>query len=291
MKRVIILPALLLAACTTYNKTANGPSSYIPISKGVTFSNYKRLRSDYVKVKKETAPVNAVAHNAIVPAEPTISPIATHVNNVDQEQSSNVMVQRYLQPGETEHVVTTPTVTKSSGNQRYTIKKGGTYRSGIASWLWQDGVDLIAWDQSLNSYLDTAAASAFDVNAANTKEAISLLASKNPTPFYFGKTTLETGQVVAAVHSFSKPQIHLTSGRTLQEAITALAVDYGWKFVPDSQWLVTDDFEFPTNYPVVTELGDIETALLQILDGFPVRAQVLHSTKQIFIVEERENDE
>lgn len=176
-------------------------------------------------------------------------------------------------------------------NQQYTIKKGATYRSGVAKWLWQDGADLIAWDQSLNSYLDSTVTSTFDVKASGAKEALTLLTSKNPIPFYLGKTTLATGEVVAAVHSFSKPQIHLTSGRTLQEAVTALAVDYGWKFVPDSQWLVTDDFEFPTNYPVVTELGDIETALLQILDGFPVRAQVLHSTKQIFIVEDRENDE
>lgn len=222
---------------------------------------------------------------------PVVPMPAITVSGAVLESSDNVLVQRYLQPGESDASVPTATPTHPLVSQQYSIKKGGTYRSGIAKWLWQDGVDLIAWDQSLNDYLDSSVATAFDINANSAQQAIALLASKNKPVLKFGKTTLATGQVVAAIHTFNKPHVHYTSGSTLQQVVSALAQDYGWNFDIKTQWLIKDDFKFATSYPVVTELGDIETALLQVLDGFPVRAQVLHSTKQIFIVEDRENDE
>lgn len=180
----------------------------------------------------------------------------------------------------------------ASGHQpEYSLIIGESYRNAISRWLWSDGIELIAWDASLGAHLDKIVESSQSIVASNPVDAVNVVPLHSENRLQFSKFVLPSGQVAAAIHSFSNPHVYYVEGKTLKQVVASLANDYGWHFSSDSGWFVTDDFQFSGAYPIVTETGDIQSALVQVLDGFPVRAQILHSTKEVYIVEERENDE
>ncbi|WP_305843102.1 hypothetical protein [Photobacterium leiognathi] len=49
--------------------------------------------------------------------------------------------------------------------------------------------------------------------------------------------------------------------------------------------MAPDNYTLIAPYPVVAPRGDFAFALNTVLDGYPVQAQLLYATKNIFIVE------
>ncbi|GAL28992.1 hypothetical protein JCM19239_6080 [Vibrio variabilis] len=65
---------------------------------------------------------------------------------------------------------------------------------------------------------------------------------------------------------------------------------YGYRWVdgdePARSYLAKRDYRFGADYYLLTPENHIDGALTTILDAYPVKAQILASTGQVFIVED-----
>ncbi len=96
---------------------------------------------------------------------------------------------------------------------------------------------------------------------------------------------------VAAVHTLNVlPQIQWVHGATLKEAIANLTRDYHWQWQDSGiqpSWLSHNDYPLMANYGIVTPRGAFDLALDTVLDGYPVQAQLIPGSRQIFIREKQ----
>ncbi len=88
---------------------------------------------------------------------------------------------------------------------------------------------------------------------------------------------------VAGVYDFND-EVRLThvQGKSLRLVVQNLIEHYGlyWNDSEDSarSWLVNTNYEFSTDYYLITRYDDITTALETVLDGYPVYSSILEST-------------
>jgi hypothetical protein len=255
----------LTTSCAHYDSNATGAAAYIPTAKGYTFSNIKRIRGE----------LPAEQYSQV--AAPSISALP---EPAPQQNIALVDVELPVTPEQT--LPTAAPIAEAAKMMDFVVNPGESYRAALSRWLWADSVNYIAFDPALEEFLARTADGhqrfpAVDVTAA----------AQDLLRYNGGKLTLFNGLYkTAAVHTFTHPQIVITRGRTLMEAVSGVAGDYGWSWDDDKNWLLKDDFNYSNKHVIVTEEQDIASALTQLLHGYPVRVEQHHSTKQIFIVED-----
>ncbi len=162
-----------------------------------------------------------------------------------------------------------------------------TKKAAVSRWLWSLGIKSIAFDPRITALNDAVSFENAKGFGSDIQRAVRQLLNE-PTVF----VSLDIGQPhVAAIHKYTKPKVHITQGKTLQDAVAALVIDYGWVWNTESNWLVKDNFSHPHERIFVTEDADISSALTELLDGYPVRAQQMHATKTIYIIEDSASNE
>ena len=97
---------------------------------------------------------------------------------------------------------------------------------------------------------------------------------------------------MVAIHSIpGSVDITWVHGETLKEAIKHVVTGYGWTWKEDksasSSWVAADDYALRSAYPIVTPKDNLAQALSQVLKGFPVQAQLLQGTQDVFITEKQ----
>ena len=119
-------------------------------------------------------------------------------------------------------------------------------------------------------------------SATSLPQVITELSEQIKQPLYLTKF----GDM-AALHSYpGLVDITWVSGDSLKSAVSNVVKSYGWNW-SDANWLALDDYGFLTPYSIVTPKGDIAHALAQMLEGYPVEAQLLYGTEQVFIQEKQ----
>ncbi|EJL6404692.1 hypothetical protein NMS23_003509 [Vibrio parahaemolyticus] len=95
---------------------------------------------------------------------------------------------------------------------------------------------------------------------------------------------------VAAIHTLdTMPDVQWVHGASLKEAVANLAHVYGWQWHDDDgarpSWMSADDYPLMSEYGIVTPRGAFDLALDTVLEGYPVQAQLIPSSRSVFIRE------
>lgn len=94
---------------------------------------------------------------------------------------------------------------------------------------------------------------------------------------------------IAAIHT--QPgmiDVRWVHGRSLKEAIANLTRAYQWHWREEGErrsWMSEDDYPLMAEYGIVTPRGAFDLALDTVLEGYPVRAELIPGSRQIFIRE------
>ncbi|MDG3424453.1 hypothetical protein P5E72_23465 [Vibrio parahaemolyticus] len=115
-------------------------------------------------------------------------------------------------------------------------------------------------------------------------EAIAELGKQLELPLHFD---MQRG--IAAIHTLDViPDIQWVHGSTLKQAVANLARSYGWQWQDkgaQASWMSDNDYPLMSEFGVVTPRGAFDEALDTVLDGYPVKAQLIAGTRQVFIRE------
>ncbi|MEZ9025070.1 MULTISPECIES: hypothetical protein [unclassified Vibrio] len=100
---------------------------------------------------------------------------------------------------------------------------------------------------------------------------------------------LDVQQGVAGLHTLKGPvDVRWVKGETLKSAVASLAESYQWHWLDGgvrASWMSEDDYPLTGEYGVVTPRGAFDKALDTVLEGYPVQAQLISSSRTVFITE------
>lgn len=100
---------------------------------------------------------------------------------------------------------------------------------------------------------------------------------------------LDVQQGVAGLHTLKGPvDVRWVKGETLKSAVASLAESYQWHWLDGgvrASWMSEDDYPLTGEYGVVTPRGGFDKALDTVLEGYPVQAQLISSSRTVFITE------
>ena len=207
-------------------------------------------------------PINTIKHNVMIPIKvntpQTIIPITT------------------IKPSVQPIVIAQP---------HFYVTQGQTYMAAIRQWLTKEKLTRVAW--SIPS-LTVTALNKTSMNGelfnGDIESVLKRLGEKVGHPLYFSRNT----KGLAAIHNIKgSVDIRWIHGNTVKDAIHNLTSEYHWQWThgKNGSWMAPDNYAFVAPYPIVTPRGDFAYALNAVLDGYPVQAQLLYATKNIFIVE------
>ncbi|PCD85619.1 hypothetical protein [Vibrio mediterranei] len=212
------------------------------------------------------------------------------VNVIERDLSPFLTANINQNKASTPEVAVMPSSTKSaSSGKRYIVRNGETYRDGLRRWLKSEGYDNIAWNLSDNAELALAQTAPHVFNRQGTlKTAITLLSGELETPI---RLTVNHKAKVAGIYDFEDlPLITHVKGDSLKHVLREVVLHYGYRWVEGDDsarsYLAKRDYRFGADYYLLTTENDIDGALSTILDAYPVKAQILASTGQVFIVED-----
>ncbi|MCD1416869.1 hypothetical protein IOC51_22860 [Vibrio parahaemolyticus] len=180
------------------------------------------------------------------------------------------------------------TVTSRSAveaNTNYFISKGEAPYHAIQRWFESKKFARVAFaldDKQQAALLEPLEQS---VNYHGTlPDAITELGKQLELPLHFD---MQRG--IAAIHTLDVvPDIQWVHGNTLKQAVANLARSYGWQWQDDgaqASWMSDNDYPLMSEFGVVTPRGAFDEALDTVLDGYPVKAQLIAGTRQVFIRE------
>lgn len=170
------------------------------------------------------------------------------------------------------------------------VYQGEPYQTALNRWLKREPVKHVAWSISKETQQALSQKTPATLKfAGNIESVLTQLAKHVDTQLLWG---LESYTGIAAIHQFKGRQVQLSlvNGSSLKAAIASLSADYNWKWQDsgkDRSWLAEQNFSFSSSYPIVTPKYDFEMALMLVLEGYPVSAQLLDSTQSVFIVDKR----
>ncbi|AGE91769.1 hypothetical protein [Photobacterium damselae] len=168
---------------------------------------------------------------------------------------------------------------------QYYVSQGQTYMTAIRNWLTQSKLSRVAWS------LPPATVAALNTPSSNgnlfkgdIESVIKQVGDKLGKPLYFSRNA----KGMAAIHNIKgSVDILWINGATIKDAVKNLTLQYHWQWKngDNSSWMAPDNYTLIAPYPVVAPRGDFAYALNTVLDGYPVQAQLLYATKNIFVVE------
>ncbi len=172
----------------------------------------------------------------------------------------------------------------------FVVRKGERYQVALKRWVRKKGYPSIAWsmDELHSAALDVASDKRLTFKGS-LKKAVDKLSDELEVPI---KVVVNNQYKVAGVYDFEdKARITHVNGQSLKVVTQRVVENYGLKWVDGGSnkrsWLVATDYEFSADYFLLTAEDDIQTALANILEGYPVYSSILESTGQVFIQEEQ----
>ncbi|EKO3821471.1 hypothetical protein NTH40_003025 [Vibrio harveyi] len=178
-----------------------------------------------------------------------------------------------------------PTPPKKVLPTTFFVAKGEAPLRAIQSWFKSKNINRIAWalDNQQRRILLTPVKQ--NINFTGTlPQTIKALGKRFDLPLDF-----DVQKGIAAVHTLDTwPQIEWVHGQSLKEAVANITRAYGWTWVADGpikSWTSKDDYPLMAPYAIVTPRGALDLALDTILDGYPVRAELIESSRLVIIRE------
>ena len=182
----------------------------------------------------------------------------------------------------------TPTTEASNLTESHVIYQGEQYRQALNRWIKQTQFEQVAWsiDNNTQEKLNEKAEYLMGFSGDISHVIDALATQLNLTL----KWEYDTYRKIAAIHQYGGRQLQLVSvrGDSLSDALSNLTHDYQWHWNEtdkNKSWLASNNYAFSSPYPLITPKGDIEMALQQVLEGYPISAQLLNSTRTVFIVD------
>ncbi|HHY0517167.1 TPA: hypothetical protein ACVU5T_003659 [Vibrio parahaemolyticus] len=174
---------------------------------------------------------------------------------------------------------------KTNGNLNFFIAEGEAPYRAIQRWLNQGKVTKVAYGLSEEQQAQLLKPMARPANFHGTlPDAIQNLGKTLDMPLRFD---MQRG--IGAVHTLtSTPDIQWVHGSTLKVAVANLARAYGWHWNSEgaqASWMSENDYPLMSEFGVVTPRDAFDLALDTVLDGYPVQAQLISSTRSVFIRE------
>lgn len=180
------------------------------------------------------------------------------------------------------------TVTSRSAtdaNTNYFISKGEAPYHAIQRWFESKKFARVAFaldDKQQAALLEPLEQSVY--YHGTLPDAITELGKQLELPLHFD---MQRG--IAAIHTLDViPDIQWVHGSTLKQAVANLARSYGWQWQDagaQASWMSDNDYPLMSEFGVVTPRGAFDEALDTVLDGYPVKAQLIAGTRQVFIRE------
>lgn len=100
---------------------------------------------------------------------------------------------------------------------------------------------------------------------------------------------LDVQQGVAGLHTLKGPvDVRWVKGETLKDAVASLTHSYQWQWLDSggrTSWMSEDDYPLMGEYGLVTPRGAFDKALDIVLEDYPVQAQLISSSRTVFITE------
>ena len=157
-----------------------------------------------------------------------------------------------------------------------------SYFDAMNRWLARDNFKQVAWSLDDDTMMVLNSAPTGTISFAGTTQGVMRELSRQlGTPFEF---TYERKRHMAALHQFHGREVQIVEvkGRSIQDAVASVANEYQWQW-QDENWHSPHNFTLQSHYPIVTPKGDINRALTTVLNGYPVDAKLLNSTRTLFI--------
>ena len=245
--------------------------SYTTVVKNVapTTSNRTMTPMDSLQLPHASA-VKTISKSAVITSKAT-QPLSPSLNKMASVKRSLSEV---------------PTTAKPLPRRTYAVSENQTAVSALRQWLHNDKKMKVAWALSPQAEIALSQKD-HNVTATNLTQAVAQLRTATKTPVFIAQ---QKGMV--AIHSIpGLVDITWVHGGTLKEAIENIVIGYGWTWKNGNSaspsWVAADDYALRSAYPIVTSKDDITQALSQVLDGFPVQAQLLYGTQEVFITEKQ----
>ena len=245
--------------------------SYTTVVKNVapTTSNRTMTPMDSLQLPHASA-VKTISKSAVITSKAT-QPLSPSLNKMASVKRSLSEV---------------PTTAKTLPRRTYAVSANQTAVSALRQWLHNDKKTKVAWALSPQAEIALSQKD-HNVTATNLTQAVAQLRTATKTPVFIAQ---QKGMV--AIHSIpGLVDITWVHGGTLKEAIENIVIGYGWTWKNGNSaspsWVAADDYALRSAYPIVTSKDDITQALSQVLDGFPVQAQLLYGTQEVFITEKQ----
>ncbi len=191
-------------------------------------------------------------------------------------------------PSATAKSTKSKTVTKRSAadaNTNFVISKGEAPYHAIQRWFESKKFARVAFaldDEQQAALLEPLKQSVY--YHGTLPDAITELGKQLELPLHFD---MQRG--IAAIHTLDViPDIQWVHGSTLKQAVANLARSYGWQWQDkgaQASWMSDNDYPLISEFGVVTPRGAFDEALDTVLDGYPVKAQLIAGTRQVFIRE------
>jgi len=156
------------------------------------------------------------------------------------------------------------------------------YFDAMNRWFARDNIKQVAWSLDADTMKVLNSAPTGTISFAGTTQSVMRELSRQlGTPFEF---TVDRIRNIAALHQFHGREVQIVEikGVSIQDAIASIANEYQWQWEAEN-WLSPHNFKLQSHYPIVTPKGDINRALSIVLNGYPVDAKLLNSTRTLFI--------
>lgn len=171
----------------------------------------------------------------------------------------------------------------------FTVRSGERYQVALNRWIKAMGYQNIAWSmnkanrQALDELSNTSMR--FD---GSFKKAVNELSDALGTPI---NIITDNKTLVAGVYDFDgDARITHIKGSSLKVVVERVVKNYGLRWDSGDafsrSWLAPNDYEFGSDYYLLTPKDDIETALTTVLEEFPVYSSIVESTGQVIIQED-----
>ncbi|CCN39729.1 conserved exported hypothetical protein [Vibrio nigripulchritudo FTn2] len=169
------------------------------------------------------------------------------------------------------------------------LKAGEAYHTALKRWVKKEGYKNVAFNFSgVNEAVISDTSKQNLTFTGSLQKAVSSLAKSLQTPI---RVVTDKKSSVAGLYDFNEQaRITHVNGDDLKSVTQSVTLHYGYRFVDSSEsdrsWLAKDNYQFGADYFIVTPKDDLTGALRTVLRGYPVRAQILESTSQVFILGE-----
>lgn len=185
----------------------------------------------------------------------------------------------------------TPPRWPAAPGEAFLLPAGQSYLTILKGWLAREGADFIAWSLSdpSRAALNAVNRSPIEVRGG-LKAALDRLSNESGVRVALVQSHEPNQAQVMAVVDFDGPaSLMRLSGRALSQVLQAVTEHYGYVWVPGNDpkrsYLAPTDYHFGADYYLVTREGDIDTALEDVLSGYPLHASIVETTGQVFIEE------